>query len=102
MEEMKEEVVEQKEEPKAKEYKVTAKFLNLLFALATLAIVVLVRLFITFGVFNNVVHSVVSVVAYALPILGAVFSYLQAKKPTFEFYANVFAFAMVVMGLPVW
>ena len=99
MEEMKEEVAHPKEEPKAKEYKVTANFLNLMFALATLAIVALVRIISRFGVYNMVLHGIVTIVAYALPVLGATFSYLQAKKPTFEFYANVFAFAMVVLGL---
>ena len=98
MEEKREEV-EQKEEPKAIEYRVTAKCLNLLFALATLAIVVLVKILLTFGVYNRVLHGIVTIVAFALPVLGATFSYLQTKKPTFEFYANVFAFAMVIFGL---
>ena len=111
MEEEKKEVVEEQPteeqpaaEPKAKEYsfKVTAKLLNMLFALAALGIVVLVRLFLTFGVFNEVLHSILAVVVHALPILGATFSYLQAKKPTFEFYANVFAFVVVILGFPIW
>ena len=104
MEEEKEVVLpEAKEEAKEvkpeKEYKLTSANLYLLFAIAAFAIMVIAKIFINFGVFNPVVHGVVSIIVYSLPLVGGLLSYMHAKKPTFEFIANAIALVLALMVL---
>lgn len=98
------EVVEQKiEQPKAeKEIKMTEKFLYLLFALASIVLTVLTVVLVIFGVYHNVVHGIVILVACALPVVGSILTYAIQKKPTFELYANMFALALALLSLKIW
>ena len=100
MEEEKEVVEQNNEQPKVeKEIKMSEKFLFLLFAIASLFIVVLTSILLRFGVYHNVIHGIVCIFAFVLPIVGAILAYLKDKKPSFEVYANLIALALALLVL---
>ena len=95
---MEEEKVEVKEEPKAenKEIKISQSTLALIMALFAMFLFVLCRVLIVFGVGSATFYGIMSIIMYALPLAGLIWSYVRNKKPTFEFWLNVIVFALVV------
>ena len=97
MEEEKEEVKEVKEEPKASsEIKISQSAIAVCMAIVSMFLFVLCRILIIFGVGSGTFYGIMSIVLYCLPLAGLVWSYLQNKKPSFEFWLNVIVFALVV------
>lgn len=95
--EEKEEKVEVEEEPKAKEeLKISQSALAVCMALFALFLFVLCRILIIFGVGSGTFYGIMSIVMYALPLAGLVWSYVRNRKPSFEFWLNVIVFALVV------
>ena len=95
--EEKDEKVEVEEEPKAKEeLKISQSALAVCMALFALFLFVLCRILIIFGVGSGTFYGIMSIVMYALPLAGLVWSYVRNRKPSFEFWLNVIVFALVV------
>lgn len=94
------EVVDQPKENN--EIKMSKNFLFMLFALVSVAITLLTVVLVIFGVYNNIVHGIVCLFACVLPIVGAILTYITAKKPTFELYINLFALALALLCLKIW
>lgn len=89
------EVKEVKEEPKpAKEIKVKASFLYMLFAVIALALFVIAKICAHFGVAEPAFYGVFAIIIYCLPFVGMVLSYIGAKKLTPEFWANLGVLAL--------
>ena len=108
-EELKEEtpVQEEKEETKTKQKAKSKKTekkecalpfpVNMIYALITIGLIVLVKVLYNFGVMTQIFYGIVSIAIYALPIVGAILSYISAKKPNCEFYANVATLAIALI-----
>ena len=90
------EVVETKSAEK--EIRLSSKLFYTLFGAVSLALMILCKVLLAFGVYNKTLYGVFSVVIYVLPALGLVFSYLSEHKTTSEFWVNVFALAVALVG----
>ena len=98
-EEMVEEPKEVKQEPKeTKEIHLSMKFINLCLAGIALVLVILYRVLLNFGVYNGVLHGIMAIVVYGLPLFGLVWAYMRDKKPTFEFWANTIVLSLALLG----
>ena len=80
-----------------KEIKFSTSTLYLIFALASIAISLIARICFNFGAGLGVFGAIMSIVAYALPVTGAILSYLSTKKLTFEFGVNVVALFVALL-----
>lgn len=98
MEENQEKLEEVKEKPKVenKEIKISQSTLAVCMALFAMFLFVLCRVLIIFGVGSGTFYGIMSIIMYALPLTGLIWSYLRNKKPSFEFWLNVIMFALVV------
>ena len=85
------------EEPKQE--KTLAFPVNLIFALIAVGLIVMVKLLINFGVMTQIFYGIMTIAIFALPIVGGALSYATAKKPNFEFYANVAALFIALLCL---
>ena len=97
MEENKEVMEEKKEEPKTgNELKISQSTLAVCMALFAMFLFVLCRVLMIFGVGSGTFYGIMSIIMYALPLAGLIWSYVRNKKPTVDFWLNVIVFALVV------
>ena len=66
-------------------------------AVVAMFLFVLCRILGTFGVVSPIFYGIMSIVIYGLSLTGIVWSYLKAKKVTFEFLLNVIVFALAIL-----
>ena len=98
MEENKEIQTEEVEKMKEKkEINLSTSALYLIFALASIALSLIARICFNFGAGLGAFGAVMSIFAYALPVTGAIFSYLSTKKVTIEFCTNVAALFVALL-----
>ena len=97
MEENKENV-EVKEESKAeKEIKISQSTLAVCMALFALFLIVLCSILAAFGVGSFTFYGIMSIIMYALPLAGLLWSFIRNRKPSFEFWLNVAVFALAIL-----
>lgn len=96
MEEEKEVKEAQEETKVSKEIKFNASFLYMLFAVIALALFVIVRICLHFGVAEPVFYGIFAIIIYCLPFVGMVLSYIGAKKLSAEFWANLGVLALAL------
>ncbi len=70
------------------------------FALVAIALLALTKTILYFGPKNySVIRGIFSILIYAVSIVGMTFSYLDKRKPSFEFFLNVGAFIATICFL---
>lgn len=77
-------------------------FMYVLFAFASLALLVVAEIILNFRPNNtNVIRGIMSIPIYILPVVGMALSFLQTKgkKPSFDFWLNVGALIVALRFL---
>lgn len=80
-----------------KEIKISHSFLNALFAMASLFLLVIVKICANFGVMSGVFYGIMSIFIYGLAAAGLVLSYIRERKLTPEFWFNAVVLVVALM-----
>ena len=97
---MEEEKEVKEEKTQAKEIKLNTSLLYMIFAIVSLALLVLVKICASFGVINGIFYGIMSIIIYCLPFVGLVLSFLGAKKLCLEFWANLGVLGIALLVMP--
>lgn len=74
--------------------------LPILFALIAIAVMVMVKIILAFGVNINVFNGIMCIIYLALPIIGATFAYVGNRNlRSFEFLFNLSVLALGLLML---
>ena len=74
-------------------------WLSILFALISLAIMVVLKIVFSFGVFNAVLNGIMCIFYLALPIIGATFAYVENRNiRSFDFLFNLAVLALGILA----
>ena len=74
-------------------------WLSILFALISLAIMVVLKIVFAFGVFNAVLNGIMCIIYLALPIIGATFAYVENRNiHSFNFLFNLAVLALGILA----
>lgn len=80
-----------------KEIKISSSFLNALFAMAALLLLVIVKICAHFGVASGAFYGIMSIFIYGLAATGLVLSYIKDKKLSPEFWFNSVVLIVALM-----
>lgn len=74
-------------------------WLSLLFALISIAVMVILKLLFSFGVFNTVLNGIMCIIYLALPIIGATFAFVENRNiRSFDFLFNLAVLALGIIA----
>ena len=87
------------ENKEGKSFSLSTQMIIALMAFAALALFVICKICLNFGVYNGIFYGIMSIFIYALSLGAAAWAYLRDKKISFEliFSLSVFVVAIIAM-----